>query len=170
MPEPLSAELETAIAVGYANRDRANMAPTVAYFTALLADHPQNPWLLYEVGGAHDTAGDEAEARGYYERALAGGIDGDARRRCLLQYGSTLRNLGLHDESVEALQRARDEFPASDSVRVFLALSLHAASRSDAAVAELLELAADGIRTPEVERYEAAIRGNAAYLRGLDGP
>ena len=45
--------------------------------------------------------------------------------------------------------------PTSESVRVWHALSLHAAGRSDAAVAELMEVAADGIRTPDLLRYEA---------------
>ncbi|HUG50334.1 MAG TPA: tetratricopeptide repeat protein [Terrimesophilobacter sp.] len=168
MSEILSQELEAAIHAGYDGRDRANMQPTIDYFCALLDAHPGNPWVLYEVGGAYDTSGQEEIARGYYERALGAGLDGDTLRRCLLQYGSTLRNLGLYEESLAALQRARAEFPNSDSVRLFLALSLHAASRSDAAVAELLELAADKIATPEVLRYEAALRGNAAYLVALD--
>ena len=64
--------------------------------------------------------------------------------------------------------RARAEFPASDSIRLFQALSLHAAGRSDAAVGELLAFAADRIATPEVQRYEAALRGNAEYLLALD--
>lgn len=144
------------------------MGPTIEYFTALLTKHPDHPEALYEVGGAYDTAGEEALARGFYERALAGGLQGDVRRRCLLQYGSTLRNLGLFTESIEVLEGARAEFPDSDSLRVFLALSLHAASRGDAAVAELLLLAADRIHTPEMERYVPALRGNADHLRGLD--
>lgn len=41
--------------------------------------------------------------------------------------------------------------------------------RPASAVATLLELVADRIRTPELTRHEAAIRGNAAYLAGLDG-
>lgn len=162
------AELEAAIARGYAERDRENMAPTITYFHRLLDEHPGSARLLYEVGGAHDTAGEEQTARDYYERALDAGLSGDVLRRCLLQYGSTLRNLGLFDDSLAALERARREFPDSDSVRLFLALSLHAASRSDAAVAELLQLAADRITTPEVARYAPALRGNAEYLADLD--
>lgn len=168
MSEIPSPELEAAIQAGYDSRDRADMQPTIDYFCGLLDAHPGNPLVLYEVGGAYDTGGKEEIARGYYERALGAGLDGDTLRRCLLQYGSTLRNLGLHEESLAALQRARAEFPDSDSVRLFLALSLHAASRSDAAVAELIELAADKIGTPEVLRYEAALRGNAAYLIAVD--
>jgi len=45
---------------------------------------------------------------------------------------------------------------------------LHAAGRSSAAVATLLELVTDRIDTPELARYEAAIRGNAAFLASLD--
>ncbi|MBC7761684.1 MAG: tetratricopeptide repeat protein [Candidatus Saccharibacteria bacterium] len=168
MSEILSPELEASIQAGYDRRDRANMQPTIDYFHELLGAYPGNPSVLYEVGGAYDTSGQEEIARGYYENAMQAGLEGDTLRRCLLQYGSTLRNLGLHEESLAALQRARAEFPESDSVRLFLSLSLHAASRSDAAVAELLELAADTITTPEVLRYEAALRGNAAYLASLD--
>ena len=168
MTETLTPEIESAIQRGYDRRDRANMQPTIDYFLALLEAHSGNPYVMCEVGGAYDTSGQEETARGFYEQAMEAGLDGDTLRRCLLQYGSTLRNLGPYDESLVALQRARVEFPDSDSVRLFLALSLHAASRSDAAVAELLELAADRITTPDVIRYEAALRGNATHLADLD--
>lgn len=149
-------------------RDRDDMGPTIQALQEVLAEHPDDPHVLYEVGGAYDTAGEEETAAGYYERALAAGLSDDTLRRCLLQYGSTLRNLARFDESLAVLDRALALFPGSESVRVWHALSLHAAGRSDAAVAELMEVAADGIRTPDLQRYEAAIRGNAAYLRSLD--
>ena len=152
----------------FAARDRADMQPTIDALLAVFAEHPDDPHVLYEVGGAYDTAGEEETAAGYYERALEAGLDGDTLRRCLLQYGSTLRNLDRFDESLAVLDRALTLFPESESVRVWHALSLHAAGRSDAAVAELMEVAADGIRTPDLQRYEAAIRGNAAYLREVD--
>ena len=149
-------------------RDRGDMQPTIRALLDVLAEHPDDPYVLYEVGGAYDTAGEEETAAGYYERALAAGLAGDTLRKCLLQYGSTLRNLDRFDESLAVLDRARAEFPDSESVQVWHALSLHAAGRSDAAVAELMELAVDRIRTPDLLRYEAAVRGNAEYLRSLD--
>lgn len=152
----------------FAARDRDDMGPTVRALLAVLEDHPDDPHVLYEVGGAYDTAGEEQTAAGYYERAMQAGLEGDTLRRCLVQYGSTLRNLGRFDESLAALERGRELFPSSESLKVWHALSLHAAGRSDAAVAELMEVAADGIRTPDLQRYEAAIRGNAEYLRSLD--
>ena len=164
MTPELAAEIER----GFAARDRDDMGPTIAYFEELLARHPGHAHVLYEVGGSYDTAGREDEAVSYYEQALAAGLDGDTLRKCLLQYGSTLRNLGRHDESVGVLSRACEQFPGFVSLRLFLALSLHAGGRSDAAVGELLDVAADHVDAADVQRYEAALRGNAEYLRGLD--
>ncbi|WP_026482118.1 tetratricopeptide repeat protein [Agromyces subbeticus] len=164
----LSPELDATLREIFDRRDRANMQPTIDEFLAVLERHPGNAWVLYEVGGSYDTAGEEQTALGYYERAMAAGLAGDALRRCLLQYGSTLRILGRLDDSMAALDRARAEYPDSASVRLFHALGLHASGRSDAAVGSLLAFAADEVRTPDVLRYEAALRGNAAYLLGLD--
>lgn len=164
MTPELAAEIER----GLAARDRDDMGPTIAYFEELLTRHPGNAHVLYEVGGSHDTAGREDEAVAYYEQAMDAGLAGDTLRRCLIQYGSTLRNLERYDESVAALSRARAEYPGFASVRLFLALTLHAAGRSDAAVGELLEVAADHLAAPDVQRYQAALRGNAEYLRDLD--
>ena len=142
------------------------MQPTIDAFRAVLDEHPDDADVLYEVGGAYDTDGQEEIAVGYYERALAAGLDGDTLRRCLIQYGSTLRNLDRVDDSLRVLAQARERFPESASVRVFEALTLHAAGRTDASMARMLELVADHLRTPEIIRYEAAIRGNAKYLAG----
>ncbi|WP_448811482.1 tetratricopeptide repeat protein [Agromyces bauzanensis] len=168
-PEPLTPELDEQIADIFGRRDREHMQPTIDAFLALLAEHPTQPEVLYEVGGSYDTAGEEATALGYYEAAMAAGLSGDPLRRCLLQYGSTLRLLGRHEDSLAALDRALVQWPVSPSVRAFHALALHAAGRSDGAVGELLALVADEIRTPDVLRYEAALHGNAGFLIGLDG-
>jgi tetratricopeptide (TPR) repeat protein len=162
----LTPELAATIEEAFAKRDRANMQPTIDFFEDLLTKHPGNPYVLYEVGGCYDTAGQEEKAIEYYEQALPG-LSGDTKRRCLLQYGSTLRNLDRFDESLEVFAAACKEFPESDSLRVFKALSLQAAGRKDKALASLLLLVADRLATPEIKRYEAAIRGNAEHLANL---
>ncbi|MFF1572235.1 tetratricopeptide repeat protein [Leifsonia sp. NPDC058292] len=167
-PTHVSPELAQRLRDIFEARDRANMGPTIEAFLRVLAEHPDNAAVLYDVGGSYDTAGDEETALGYYERAMELGLTGDTLRRCLLQYGSTLRNLGRHDDSLAALDRALQLYPRSESVRMWHALSLHAAGRSDAAVAALMELTVDEVRTEDLLRYEAAIRGNAAYLRDRD--
>lgn len=166
MTTELTPELAATIEEAFARRDQANMGPTIAFFKKLLSEHPDNPHVLYEVGGSYDTAGQEEKAVGYYERALPG-LTGETRRKCLLQYGSTLRNLERFDDSLDVFKQACAEFPESDSLRVFKALTLQAAGRKDKALATLLLVIADKVDSAEIKRYEAAIRGNADYLANL---
>ncbi|WP_421733574.1 tetratricopeptide repeat protein [Cellulomonas sp.] len=160
----LTQDLKDAIATGYARRDRDHMAPTIAYFERLLGEHPEHPVLVLEVAGAYDTAGRESDAAVRYEQALDLGLDGDDLRRCLCQYGSTLRWLGRLDESVAVLERARAQFPQSDAVRVFLALTLAEAGRSDDAVAQLLTVITDHAEVTDLGRYAVGLRGLAEWF------
>jgi tetratricopeptide (TPR) repeat protein len=164
----MSDALEARLDGIFAARDREDMGPTIDALLPIHDEHPENPRVLYELGGAYDTAGDEATALGFYEQAMEKGLTGDLRRRCFLQYGSTLRNLGRLDESLQVFARARSEFPESVALGAFEALTLHAAGRVNTALASLLELLADHVAAPEVERYKPALRGNARYLLSLD--
>jgi thioredoxin-like negative regulator of GroEL len=154
----------------FAARDRDDMAPTIAALEVLVHEHPHDARVLYETAGAYDTAGEESTALGLYERATAAGLEGDLRRRCFVQHGSTLRNLGRTEESLALFARARAEFPDSVALGVFEALSLHAAGRLSTALGSLLVLLADHVDVEDINRYKPAMRGNAAYLASLDAP
>ena len=161
----LGPELEAAIALGYRRRDRADMGPTIAYFEDLLAEHPDHPVLTYEVAGAYDTAGLETEARIRYEEALRLGLSGENLRRCLCQYGSTLRWLGDHEASLAVLERGLRDFPESDSLRVFHALTLHEVGRHDEALAEMLTIVTDHAEVTDLGRYASGLAGLADWFR-----
>ncbi|GGI45436.1 tetratricopeptide (TPR) repeat protein [Agromyces flavus] len=161
---PLTPELEDAIRIGYERRDRSDMGPTIAYFAELLERHPDHAVLTYELAGAYDTAGEESTARTLYERALDLGIEGDALRRCLCQYASTLRWLGELDASRDVLERARRTFPQSDAVRVFSALTSLEAGAADAAVGELLSVVTDHAEVTDLGRWAEGLRGLADWL------
>ncbi|MCY0905223.1 tetratricopeptide repeat protein [Arthrobacter sp. H14-L1] len=81
---------------------------------------------------------------------------------------STLRNLGRLDESVAVFVRAREEFPDSVALGAFESLTLHAAGRVNTALGSLLALLADHVHSDKLDRYKAAMRGNAEYLKSLD--
>ncbi|WP_258061319.1 tetratricopeptide repeat protein [Rathayibacter sp. AY1A4] len=113
----------------------------------------------FELGGALDSAGHEAEAAVEYERALAAGLDDERRARTTIQYASTLRNLGRTDEAIDLLAGAAAH-PAVGSAReVFLALALHSAGRVDEALRIALEALAPGL-----PRYQRSVRAYAAAL------
>lgn len=152
----------------FAARDRSNMQPTIDALLPLFASNPKNARLLYEVAGAYDTDGQEEVARSFYERALAAGLEGDLLRRCYVQYGSTLRNIGEYENSLEVFETARRTFPDSPALGAFEAISLHAAGHPDAAVATLLDLLVNFINSPDIDRYKPAISGNAAFIRSLE--
>ena len=99
---------------------------------------------------------------------MAEELDADVRRRCCLQYGSTLRNVGRLDESVTVFAQARSEFPDSVALGAFKSLSLRAAGQVNTALGSLLALLADHVHSEEIERYKPALRGNAEYLTSLD--
>ncbi|WIB14483.1 tetratricopeptide repeat protein [Curtobacterium sp. MCPF17_050] len=164
----MSDAMETQLDAIFAAPNREDMRPTIDALLPIYDEHPENPRVLYELGGAYDTAGDEATALSFYQRAMERGLAGDVRRRCYLQYGSTLRNLGRIDDSLRAFARARAEFPESVALRAFEALTFFAAGRPNTALASLLVLLAEHVHAPELDRYKPALRGNADYLASLD--
>jgi len=93
---------------------------------------------------------------------------GDLRRRCYLQYGSTLRNLDRLDESMAVFVTARLEFPDSVAHGVFESPTFHAAGSTNTSLGRLLKLLADHVHAEDLDRYKPAIRGNAEYLISLD--
>ncbi len=54
----------------FAARNREDMQPTIDALIPIYNEHPENPRVLYELGGAYDTLGDEATALGFYEQAM----------------------------------------------------------------------------------------------------
>jgi tetratricopeptide (TPR) repeat protein len=87
---------------------------------------------------ACDRVGREREAALHYDAAWALGVPADRRRRFLVGYGSTLRNVGRLEESVAILGEAVAADPDYAPFKVFLALALHSSAQHAAAVATLL--------------------------------
>ncbi len=104
----------------------------------LMEEYPDDPLVLFEVGGAYDVMGEVEMAIPYYRRAIDAGLEGDDRHECLLCLGSSLRLAGESEEAVDILAQAIDEFPERNSGRVFLALAYYSNGDPDAAVSQLL--------------------------------
>jgi tetratricopeptide (TPR) repeat protein len=109
-----------------------------------------------------DRNGDEAEAIPFYEEALRLGLPQADRRGALLGLGSSLRNVGRHDDAVATLERAVAEFPDDAALRAFLSLALYSKGNKRAAMVELLDLT---IKYAPVGQYSRALRG---YRDSLD--
>ncbi|MCC3762950.1 tetratricopeptide repeat protein [Glycomyces sp. TRM65418] len=158
------ADLAAAVDAGWAAADAERPEATIAYFRELRDAHPESARAIFEYAGSLDFAGREAEAAPVYEAAFAAGLDGDLLRQGLIQYGSTLRNIGRHDAAVATLREAVERFDGDDAARAFLALALVDADRPREAVATLLELALDGGESANLRQYARPLR---AYARDL---
>jgi len=132
--------------------------------TALAAHAPHPALGAFELGGALDSGGREADAHECYAAATAAGLDQvDAARaaRLVVQHASTLRNLGRIDEAI-AMLRAAPAHPSTGAApAVFLALALHSAGRSD----EALRVAIEAVE-PTLPTYNRSVRAYAAALTG----
>lgn len=137
-------------------------------FGALLDRWPDELAAVEAAAIALDDAGRTEDAIVLYERALAG-LQGTELRRCFLRLGNALRQLGLHERSAAVLERGLEEFPASRSLRTFLALSLHELGRADAALALVLVVLVDPVPSPDLELFAPEVRLRAAALLGRDG-
>jgi len=115
----------------------------------------------YERGSAFDSTGHSDLAVPLYRQALELGLDDGRRRRCVIQLASSLRNLGLAQESVALLTAELDagSDELDDAVRGFLALALVDAGREREAVAQALTALAR-----HLTRYQRSL---ANYAREL---
>jgi tetratricopeptide (TPR) repeat protein len=108
----------------------------------------------YERACRCDSRGEEAAAIPEYERALALGLAPEERCSALLGLGSSLRNVGRHEESVRVLRAAASEFPENAALRAFLALALHSHGEGRQAMVTLLDLV---LRYAPVGQYGRAL-------------
>ncbi len=106
----------------------------------LLETHPEDPTVLFEVGGAYDVLGDVNEAISYYEDAIEMGLDGAELQECLICLGISYRTIGEFGQAVSILQDAVEQFPNDNSARVFLALAHYSDDTPDEAVRLLLDV------------------------------
>ncbi|HCB50020.1 MAG TPA: hypothetical protein DEP47_10970 [Chloroflexi bacterium] len=107
---------------------------------ALLEEYPDDPLVLFEVGGAYDVMGLETEAIPYYERAIDEGLEGPELLECLICLGISQRAIGDFQEAVDALEQAVNDFPDDNSSKTFLALAYYSNQQYSESVRLLLDL------------------------------
>ncbi len=116
---------------------------------------------------AHDTEGREREAIKHYDRAYQLGVPAVLRRRFLVGYGSTLRNVGRSEEAIVLLAEAAAADPGYPAYSAFLALALMSGGHPRAALAAMLGCALDAVPPTMWDGYDRALTG---YQQELLGP
>lgn len=106
---------------------------------------------------ALDRAGREQEAIAHYDAAWHLGIPDDRRRRFVVGYGSTLRNVGRLEESVAILGDASNADPRYPAFKAFLALALFSSGERAAALATMLDALLDVEDGCSLDGYDVAL-------------
>ena len=134
----------------------------VARIEELAAELPAgSPVALFERAGAFDSTGHSDLAVPLYRESLELGLDGDRRRRAVIQLASSLRNVGGAAESVALLTAEREagSDELDDAVDAFLALALVDTGREREAVSVALTAL-----SRHLTRYQRSL---ASYAREL---
>jgi tetratricopeptide (TPR) repeat protein len=113
---------------------------------------------------ACDRDGREREAIRYYDEAYRLGVPAGQRKRFLVGYGSTLRNVGRVDDAVGVLARAVVDDPDYPPFAAFLALALLDAGHPKAALATMLSCTLDVAPPGAFDGYERALGEYHALL------
>ena len=115
-------------------RDDDLLDESLEMLLSLLEEHPDDPQVLFEVGGIYDLMDSANEAIPYYHRAIDLGLKGPDLQECYICFGICQRAVGDYPESLETLEEAAELFPRDNSIKVFLAMTLYSNKRSHDAV------------------------------------
>ncbi len=130
-----SAEWEQRISDLWESIDDQSEEEFLARMDKLAAELPGRPEAAFERASSLDSTGHSDMAVPLYQQALELGLQGERRRRAVIQMASSLRNIGRASESVELLtaERAAGDY-LDDAVDAFLALALVDVGREREAV------------------------------------
>ena len=151
-----------------ADGDEAFAAEAKSYVAKIrkaAEDNPEAVGAQIEAAYGCDSLGTEEDAIGFYDAAWRLGVPAELRKKFIVGYGSTLRNVGRSNESIELLESAIAEHPDYPAYRAFLGLALHELGRSDEGLSRMIEalVSAD---TGALEGYERALTYYASVLSG----
>lgn len=158
-------EWERRLAELWAAIDQHDAAEFVGLIEELVAELPPGSAIgAFERASALDSTGSPDRAVPLYAAALEAGLEGERRRRAVIQMASSLRNLGDAQQAVRLL--TAEAGAASDhldgAVATFLALALVDVGREREAVAVALKALAACL-----PRYN---RSAARYAQDLIDP
>src|SRR5436309_11718395 len=120
-------EWEQRLADLWASLDELSEQAFLSKMELLVAELPADSAVAaFERAGSFDSTGHADLAVPLYRKALELGLEGQRRRRAVIQMASSLRNLGQATESVALLtaERERESDDLDDAVSAMLALAL----------------------------------------------
>lgn len=141
--------------------DASSVEKGLSLLRAEAESRPNDAKAWFELAGAFDFLGREAEALPHYEKAMALGIDllpVEDRPRLFVQLGSTLRNLKKYDQSKKVLQEGIDKFPGIAVLKTFLGLTEYSDGNYRKAAKLFLQGSLHGAEDRSLQDYGRALK------------
>ena len=146
-------EIESTLAKAKELRQADELDDSLGLLEELLSEYPDDPLVLFEVGGAYDVLGLEAEAIPHYKKAVEEGLEDGDLQECLICLGSCHRAIGEFQESVDVLEAFIVRFPDNRAGLPFLALAYYSNQDYKEAVSLLLDIVLDTSSDEDILAY-----------------
>ena len=126
--------------------------------------NPDDPKVNYELASTFGSEGVKDEAIGFYEHAIACGLQGEELRCAYVSLGSTYCSVGRFGDAARILQRGAAAFPDAPEFDVFLALTRYHLGEHQEAMRLLLGHIAEYTAEPATQGHKRAIAFCADHL------
>ena len=126
--------------------------------------NPDDARVSYELASTFGAEGVKDEAIGFYEQAIACGLEGGELRSAFINLGSTYRSVGRFGDAARILQRGAAIFPDAPEFDVFLAMARYHLGDHREAMRLLLTHIAEYSAEASTQTHRRAILYGAEHL------
>ena len=149
--------MQEAIQRAIALRDASQHTEALTILLDLNNVNPDDARVNYELATTFGAEGVKDEAIGFYEHAIACGLEGEALRSAFVSLGGHYRSVGRFGDAARVLQRGAAIFPDAPEFDVFLAMARYHLGDHQEAVRLLLQHIANFSTEPATQAHKRAI-------------
>lgn len=146
-------DIEATLAQAKELRQTDKLEESLELLEELLLEYPNDPHILFEVGGAYDVLGLEVEAIPQYKKAVEEGLEDEDLQECLICLGTCHRAIGEFQEAVDVLVAFTERFPGNAAGLPFLAIAYYGNQQYEEAVSLLLDVLLDTTSDEDILAY-----------------
>ena len=145
-------------------RDASQHTEALTILLDLHNSNPDDAVLNYELAGTFAAEGVKDEAIGFYEHAIACGLEGEQLRCAYICLGSHYRDVGRFGDAARILQRGAAIFPDAPEFDVFIAMARYHHGEHQEAMRLLLNHIAQYSVEPATQKHKRAVLYCAEHL------
>jgi len=105
-------------------RKDGKIEQSIQLLLSLIKEDPENSVYHYELARGLDRVGSESEAIPYYERAIELGLPDEELEEAFVGLGTTYLYEGCYLKSQDLFERAMDQFPEKEQMKLFYGMAL----------------------------------------------